>query len=111
MSTKPKTTFAGKSPFRDPDLPDFVLAITKEPMPRRTVSSKYDALFEKLSIGSCIQVADGLKAQAVACAIQKIADRKGKRWAVRYKQKTEDGIARVWVLDASSVKKRGRSAA
>ena len=96
-----KTKFAGASPFRDPALPEFVLAVTTEPLPsqRCHVEGKYHALFKTLQVGQCIQLADPKTAPRVAAALAKMAKQHGKPWVFRSKERMPDGIGRVWVLD------------
>ena len=110
MSTQPRTTFAGKSPFpKTPKkTPEYVdpsgLEIGDDPVPvERASTQKYEAVFSRLTPGQCIK-AKGEDVGKIANSLRKWA----KEHRVGMMVKTisrypgdKSGLGRVWLLAAA----------
>lgn len=76
-----------------------MLEIDTTPYPkRRTVGSKYDALFSALEPDQCVKC-DPANTNSVSNALRKWLEVHGKSgYRVRHIVKCEDGFGRVWLL-------------
>lgn len=87
------------------------LTICDDPIPeaRKSVGSKYDAIFSKMKPGKAIKCPAGAAAR-LSGQLRKYVERNGMQCDIKTTDDYGDGFGRVWLLDKTEAPKLRRAA-